>query len=176
MTDINIGIAADVILVSVALITVIKYTVKGFVATVLGFASFIASFMLALHFYGRIEAPLLGLLEQSPVPAADKTSAVVAFVACLAFFLIVFGIVTRILKGAVSHIPIVGTLDRFLGLLIGVADAAVTLQIVSIVITLGITICADKMGISADPFLKSNVIRFFYEHNFLKETLGLAIY
>ena len=111
------------------------------------------------------------------ISVAGAIASVIAFIVCLAILLAIFGIVVKIIRAVISHIPIVGTLDRVLGFIIGAADAVITLQIVSIVITLGIGVCTEKLGITgAEPYLGSRIAEFFYNHNFIKGTLGLVIF
>ena len=104
------NIAADIILVLLCLATVARYTIKGFAKTVLDVIAFVVSTAVAWT--------LTPILFSNSSFLTRMIANILIFLMVYVILSVVFSIVNKIFK-----LPIIGTLNRFLGFLFGLLCA-----------------------------------------------------
>jgi membrane protein required for colicin V production len=150
----------DIVILGVVLLSAVIGLVRGLLREVLSLASWLAAFILALHF-----APLLsGSLEEQL--ADDAVRLVVSFVAIFLTTLLVGAVAQWLVGTLIRSTGLTGT-DRFLGFLFGSTRGAL-LCIVAVM--------ALRQFVEAGQWWQSSVLvpeLLAFEHEVLK-LMGLA--
>ena len=103
----------------------------------------------------------------APIMADTVVAPVVNAILQIIFFLLIFAICVIIVKlvaqflHGINRIPIIGTLNRILGGVLGLAKAAIAVLLLSLVISLLIMFFGDKIGWLNETLLESS---FFFKH------------
>ena len=142
------SIAIDVILALLALFIIVQYTVRGFVKSVFGALKLVLSALLTYVF-----TPMLFDLS-------DPKSAAVAYLLVFSASYVILAIIAFIVD-KLFKLPILNTLNRFLGFLLGLLCAYVTLACTVLSIVLSFS-AQELFGMTAEQIYESTYIyRFF---------------
>lgn len=144
------SIAIDVILALLALFIIVQYTVRGFVKSVFGALKLVLSALLTYVF-----TPMLFDLS-------DPKSAAVAYLLVFSASYVILAIIAFIVD-KLFKLPILNTLNRFLGFLLGLLCAYVTLSVACTVLSIVLSFSAQELfGMTAEQIYESTYIyRFF---------------
>ena len=134
----------DLLVVAVLLIYTVSCAKKGFVECLFGLISTIAAFALAYMFSGTVlemTDGFFGLAQDIGFMAANSLSWVVIFLAVKFVIRIIKKVVTAIL----DKIPLVGSINHLLGLVLGVAQGLLIIWTVLAVIAFLSTSSVDMV-------------------------------
>ena len=154
----------DVIVLVVIAIYAISCTKKGFVNCLFGFVSTIASFALAFLFSNTLlegTNGLFGLAESVGIYVASALSWFLIFIVVK----LVIRIIKKFVTAIVEKIPIVGALNHWLGLAVGLIEGVLIVWIVLAVVGFVATYSADVAQIVSEAIEQSFLAKIFYENN-----------
>jgi uncharacterized membrane protein required for colicin V production len=114
---------ADAVALIIIIVSCVKAAKKGFIGCLFEFASTIASVIIAFSFAERAVETTNGLFGLSESLGSIEATLLVAgallFVACK----LVLRVVRKILTAILEHIPLVGSVNKILGLAVGLIES-----------------------------------------------------
>ena len=146
----------DIIFLVIAIALVVVSTVRGLIGMLMAPVRIVAAFMIAANFGTLLTPWLTGYIPVFDGWLANILSYVLVFV--IAFLLL--WIIAAIIGRAINSIPVLGTVNKFLGLLLGLFLAFVLLSLVA-----GILKAIPGME---DTYAASVIVKFLGESTILQ--------
>ncbi len=153
------ALAIDIICLVFALITVLVYTKRGLIKGVFHVAKTILAFVFAYLFGEKATEWLFEDLISVSLPIPSLLESVLGYVSVFLVSLLVLWLVAAILSKICERIPIIGAVNRLLGVLLGLLIAFMTLAAVASLVKL--------LFEDADFYAESVVLNFFGESGVL---------
>ena len=174
----NIGAGAliDVALIIIAALIVIYHTKKGFAASVLGVVGFFMALVASVSLTDSLAATFYPLLEgKTSMFSADLVAKVFAFTIIFLIILILIRLFVYLAVMVIRVVPIISTLDKLGGFVLGILTALFWVQVLSLVITVFGGAVIDYYVPEKSGALDESVITgFFYNYNFFKRIFELV--
>ncbi len=155
----------DIVFVGIIVSLIIRYAISGFTKAVLNFAKLIASAILAIIF-GKALAPWILETFLTERVSASVASALSGIIAYALVYIVAFLVLTLIISLLCKiKIPLLTTIDKFLGAILGLVLSVLSLSIVSTVLFTSLQFFAELRGNPEilDVYNNSYVFKFIYE-------------
>lgn len=179
----------DIIVLAVLVISIVIYTKRGFVKSLLNFIGFfvalIAAYVIAPLLSPSLEAPIHQALSSydgsdgslSEMLQMDITSGIIANVLSFAILFVVLSLAVMIATWIIDRIfrlPILKQANKLLGLALGVIIGVFYAQLLSIFFfTFSEFLIASQDWVTREAFEGSVVARWMFDHNLFKMLFSL---
>ena len=174
----NIGAGAliDVSLIIIAVLVIVYHTKKGFAASVLGVVGFFMALVVSVTLTDSLAVAFYPLLEgKTSIFPTNLVAKVFAFTVIFLIILILIKLFVYLAVMVIRVVPIVNTLDKLAGLVLGVLTALFWVQMLSLVITVFGGAVIDYYLPDKSAALDESIITgFFYDYNLFKRIFELV--